>query len=38
MRKYFTLVIDRLWDHAQHMAGDLSQHRRHTTRYEDLCM
>lgn len=38
MRKYFGLLIESLWDNTKDMVYDVSQHRRYTTRYEDLCM
>ena len=39
MRKYFGLLIESLWDSTnKDMVYDVSQHRRYTTRYEDLCM
>jgi len=38
MSNYIKHLMERMWPDQRLVGVDVSQHRRYTTRYEDLCM
>ena len=38
MSNYIKILVDRILANRKTYGYDVSQHRRYTTRYEDLCM